>query len=165
MFKYDNPKGRWLEEKIASAERRLCVAERGIAAKGLVGGVTAWTAGAVMIDTDVARRLIGVNNEQRRPGDHQYDGLTASVDTHGWDARQLNNAIMIGVNHLGDAFIIEGNTRAAYAHAHGIPQLRAEIRWYNGGEEADGVFCLRDKDLPFCAPDETSAPETETDWF
>ena len=38
------------------------------------------------------------------------------------------------------AYIIEGNTRAALAFDQGIPSIKAEVRYYNGGEMVDGPF-------------------------
>lgn len=165
MFSYDNPRGRWLEGKQTYAQERLNPSKTGIASKGLVGSVTAYTKGNVMVDTAVLARLQGVNNEARKPGEHQYDDLVQSVESHGWDDHQLNNAILVGVNHLGDAYIIEGNTRTAYAHANGIERVRARIQWYNGAEDADGVFCLKTKSLDFCHPDIAREAEPGDAWF
>jgi hypothetical protein len=48
------------------------------------------------------------------------------------------NPISIGINHRGEPHVMEGNHRLAYALKHKIPHIHAEVRYYNGGEEASG---------------------------
>ena len=108
--------------------------------KGLGGATTAYTRSLVFLPTDMVAALPGAQNERRGPGDPQYDSLRADVDRRGFVPDQDGNALLIGVNHLGQAFILEGNTRAAIATELGVPSIRAEVRWFNGGEDALGRF-------------------------
>lgn len=142
MFRTDNPGGRWLEEKQKRAGEGHAPHAKGLRAKALGGAVTAWTARPIMVPTAVLARVGGVNNEARCPGDHQYDRLSAAVAENGWDPEQDGNAVLVGVNQFGEAYLIEGNTRVAFAAAHGIGEVRAEVRWFNGGEEAPGAWRL-----------------------
>jgi hypothetical protein len=46
----------------------------------------------------------------------------------------------LGVNHRGEPFLIEGNTRVAVASDVGVPSVRAEVHYFNGGEMVEGQF-------------------------
>lgn len=155
MYRTDNPGGRWLAEKQEKALRHYDPAQKGIAAKGLGGAVTAWATPA-FYPVEALRHLTGVCNETRAPGDVQYEALLRSVTEKGWDPEQDDNSVLIGVNHLGEAYVIEGNTRLSYALRHGIPELKAEIRWFNGAEDAPGPFLVRDGVLTFTDPEDAS---------
>lgn len=136
----DNPGGEWLGYEREAALRGYDPEKQGIRAKGFVGSITAWTYGTYVAETAAFKDVTGVNNERRGPGDHQYEALLQSVAEKGWDADQQGSAILVGVNHFGDAYVIEGNTRLAYALANGIEDLRVDIRWYNGAEDVEGPF-------------------------
>ena len=84
--------------------------------------------------------LPGAANETRMAGDPQFDRLMASVKEEGFDPDQKGNRVVVGVNHLGQAYILEGNTRAAVAAASGVPNIRAEVRYFNGAEMVEGPF-------------------------
>jgi hypothetical protein len=70
----------------------------------------------------------------------EYDALAEDVSRRGFLPDQDGNAVVVGVNHLGQAYLLEGNTRVAVARDFGVPSVRAEVRWFNGGELADGPF-------------------------
>jgi hypothetical protein len=84
--------------------------------------------------------LPGARNETRMAGDPQFDRLLASVREEGFDPDQKGNRVVVGVNHLGQAYVLEGNTRAAVAAEMGVPNIRAEVRYFNGSEMVDGPF-------------------------
>jgi len=84
--------------------------------------------------------LPGAANETRMAGDPQFDRLMESVREEGFDPDQKGNRVVVGVNHLGQAYLLEGNTRAAVAAASGVPNIRAEVRYFNGAEMIDGPF-------------------------
>lgn len=158
MFSFDNPGGRWLFEKQAHAAKDYGSSQKGLSAKAIRGSTTAWTRRPVMVNVDYIRDLGGVNNEARQPGDHQYDDLSRRVQDEGWDPQQAGNAILIGVNHFGEAYLIEGNTRLAMAKDLGIEEIRAEVRWYNGAEAVSGPLSLSEGVFAqHCRP----APEPE----
>jgi hypothetical protein len=135
----DNPGGKWLERKIEDVEAAMRRAPAGTATeKGIAGATTAYTRGAVMLPVNMVTNLPGAMDENRVPGDPKYDRLMEKIDADGWKEDQDGNAILIGVNHRGEAYIVEGNTRTAAATALGVPDIRAEVRWYNGGESQPG---------------------------
>lgn len=141
LFGEDNPGGGWLARKQATVAERMLEADPGSnASKGLTGSITAYTKKPFMISVDEVRRLLGANDEMRTAGDARYDDLAAKVDKEGWDPGQKGNAIVIGVNHKGEAFLLEGNTRVAVAAAKGVGDIRAEVRWFNGGEREVGPW-------------------------
>lgn len=124
----DNPGGDWLRYQQEDAEDRL--SRRG--GRGVSGAVTA--SARLRVDPAAAARIPGAMGENRTEGDPQYDALLESVKAEGFDDR--GGPILIGVNHHGKPFIIEGNTRAAVGRDTGVASISAEVRWYAGGEEA-----------------------------
>ena len=97
----------------------------------------------LMLPAELLHRLPGSMHEARsaRNPDAKYDRLSETVAEEGFDRGQSESGgVIVGVNHLGQAYIIEGNTRAALAFDQGIPSIKAEVRYYNGGEMVDGPF-------------------------
>lgn len=97
----------------------------------------------LMLPAELLHRIPGSMHEARsaRNPDIKYDRLSETVAEEGFDRDQKQSGgVIVGVNHLGQAYIIEGNTRAALAFDQGIPSLKAEVRYYNGGEMVDGPF-------------------------
>ena len=97
----------------------------------------------LMLPAELLHRIPGSMHEARsaRNPDIKYDRLSETVAEEGFDRDQKQSGgVIVGVNHLGQAYIIEGNTRAALAFDQGIPSLKAEVRYYNGGEMIDGPF-------------------------
>lgn len=139
LFARDNPGGDWLARKQREAETRMAEADPGTASsKGLSGSITAYSRNKFMLDVEELRKLAGAMDEVRQPGVSKYDDLNKKVQDEGWDPGQKGNAVVIGVNHRGEAFLLEGNTRVAVAADNGISEIRAEVRWFNGGEEVSG---------------------------
>lgn len=139
---YDNPGGEWLQRQ------RRRAAESG---NPVSGAVTAYTRKPVMLDPNKVRRLPGHNAERRVPGEMQYDALRPSVEAHGL---YPDSPILIGVNHEGAPYIIEGNTRTAVADDLGLPELPAEIRWFAGGEQMPDAMLRPDNIEEFMAQSE-----------
>jgi hypothetical protein len=137
----DNPGGEWLKNKQRRAEQDMRTADPGSSSgKGITGSTTAYMPKPVNMPVDILSSLTGANDEVRRPGDARYDELAADVARRGFVPDQDGNAVVVGVNHLGQAYLKEGNTRVAVARDFGVPSVRAEVRWFNGGELADGPF-------------------------
>lgn len=140
VFKFDNPgtsRGNWdwvkTKQKYAEEDMRK-YSPKSASGKGLSGSSTAFTKKPVEVDTEFLSRLKGASDEVRKPGDAQYDELLKTVNEEGWKP----DPIMITVNHKGEPFIYEGNTRVAVAKAKGIKSVPTEVRWLNGGELANG---------------------------
>jgi hypothetical protein len=132
-LRQSNPGGDWLKGKQVTASKNP---DR----KFMVGAVTA-DIGAetdVFLPTDVLSGLAGLENEVRRAGDPRYDALLADAQENGFDPDQKKNKIVVAVNHYGQAYILEGNTRVAVAKALGVANVKAEVRYWNGGEDVDG---------------------------
>jgi hypothetical protein len=142
-FKADNPGGDWLASKQRWADEdaaaRGGAGKMGFGAKGLNGAMTAHLAEYPMLPTKHLAALGGINNEDRKPGDPQYDRLMGQVkEQGGFDPH--NHPVFVTVNHHGHAYLAEGNTRAAIAKALSVPKVRAEVRWFNGGEQTPGKW-------------------------
>ena len=154
-FITDNPGGRWLDEKQAKATKDM--AESGpdtLGKAGLHGAVTrSFKSQYVWLDAAEVSKIPGVMGEAPAPGGMKYDPLMEQLKKE----KQLD-AILIGVNHLGQPFIIEGNNRAAVARDLGIP-VKTEVRWFNGGEEATTGFTA--EHMETLIRDEPAAPKAE----
>jgi hypothetical protein len=127
----------WLENKQRVADETY--EQR----RGITGSTTA-TLGSgdkdMFLPTDFMRRIPGLLDERRVPGEVQYDALLRDVRERGFLPDQDGNRIVLGINHRGEPFIIEGNTRTAVASDLGIPNVRVEVRYKNGGEMVEGPF-------------------------
>jgi hypothetical protein len=128
MIGFDNPKGDWLAGKVRRAEQNI--AEGG---KGIVGPTTAYTKQSVMLPIDQLSTLKGAMDEMPRAGQPKYDDLMQSMRSEGF---RNDSPVLVGVNHRGEPYIVEGNNRVAVAREMGIDKIPVEVRWYNGGEDA-----------------------------
>ena len=142
-FRQDNPalsRGdtEWLANKQRVADERYAES------RGITGSTTAQlghTRDADMfLPTDFLRRIPGLNRENRRPGDPKYDDLLRDVQRRGFLPDQDSNRVVLGINHRGEPFLLEGNTRVAVANDVGVPNVRVEVVYKNGGEMVDGPF-------------------------
>lgn len=120
---------KWLERARTEAADRYSQHNR------LPGKLTASVKGRVELDPRKLEGIPGAMGERRVPGDEKYDRLMASVQEKGFDP---NTHIWMGVNHLGEPYIAEGNTRLAVARDLGIDRIPAEVMWYGGGETVEG---------------------------
>jgi hypothetical protein len=132
-FVKDNPGGDWLAKKQSYAFEYPRM-------KGIDGAITGWMGGKsdLFLPTHVLKSIEPLNNEKRVAGEPRFDDLMSSVSKEGFDPHQKGNKVVVAVNHHGKPFILEGNTRVAVAHAMGVPSVKAEVRYWNGAEEADG---------------------------
>jgi hypothetical protein len=131
----------WLRRKQRYAEEDAAAAG-GPMRKSMTGGATTATAGQqapLFLPVSELLKLPGVMGEhdKRVPGEPQYDYLNAKVKEHGYTNE---NPVFVMVNHKGEAFMNEGNTRVRVAAAHGVPAVKAWVNWKNGGELVDGAW-------------------------
>jgi len=132
-FTQDNPGGEWLEGKQARAAQypdRKFVAG---AITGVIGGRS-----SMFLPTHILKGIAGMNDETRTAGVHKYDNLLSDAQKGGFDHDQKGNKVVVAVNHYGQPYLLEGNTRVAVAHTLGIPKVKAEVRYWNGAENVDG---------------------------
>ena len=132
-FTRDNPGGEWLEGKQARAAQypdRKFVAG---AITGVIGGRS-----SMFLPTHILKGIAGMNDETRTAGVHKYDSLLSDAQEGGFDPNQKGNKVVVAVNHYGQPYLLEGNTRVAVAHSLGIPKVKAEVRYWNGAENVDG---------------------------
>jgi LAS superfamily LD-carboxypeptidase LdcB len=132
-FTRDNPGGEWLEGKQARAaqypDRKFVVG----ATTGVIGGRS-----NMFLPTHILKGIAGLNDEVRTSGVHKYDSLLSDAQEGGFDHDQKGNKVVVAVNHYGQPYLLEGNTRVAVAHSLGIPKVKAEVRYWNGAENVDG---------------------------
>lgn len=141
QFRQDNPRGEWLRRKREAAEEAMRTApSTSYRSKGLGGAVTGYHKGVVMLPVAELAKLKGAQDERRVAGDPKFDSLLADARKRGFVTGQDGNAVLVGINHKGQAYLLEGNTRVAVASLLGVKSIRAEVRWMNGGEMTDGPF-------------------------
>ncbi len=134
----DNPGGDWLARKQESARQAMQdPGEEGMAKVGLRGAITAYTKKPVELPVALLAKLKGANQENPVPGTPKYDRLAQSVKERGWNQPD-DEEIMVGVNHLGEPYLMEGNNRVAVAAANGVERVKVSVQWRNGGEAVDG---------------------------
>tara|TARA_E500000318_G_scaffold70972_1_gene65748 strand:- start:41 stop:718 length:678 start_codon:yes stop_codon:yes gene_type:complete len=143
-YRIDNPSDTWAKGKQKSAERVAEEADEGTSTKKLLSGSQTGFLGTnkniMFLDTNFVASIKGANDEIPAAGQSKYDDLMRSVSKSGFDTDQKGNKIMIGVNHKGDAFIMEGNNRTRIALEQGVPAVKVEVKYFNGAEEVDGPY-------------------------
>lgn len=132
-FRVDNPGGEWLEYEQERAAKR----------KNMIGGsTTGWFKQNLRLPVEALANVPGYYDEhliRRDISNPKYQRLEKDVeDPTNFDTK--NNPIMIGVNHHGQPFVMEGNHRLGYALNNGISHIDAEVKYYNGGEAVEGPF-------------------------
>jgi len=134
----DNPGGEWLKRERARAD------ERGTK---ISGAETASLKRPIELDPQKLAVIPGAAGERRVPGDPKYDRLRPSIAAEGF---RQDSPILVGVNHRGEPYIIEGNTRTAVARDLGIDRIPAEVRYFAGGEGVEGPMMpeLLEKYMP-----------------
>lgn len=133
-FHRDNPGGEWLKHKHEDAETHYKKK------KGLHGGTTGWFSPYPHLPVSHLKKIPGANDEHyTRESKHSQKsqhvekqiGHPSKFDTKKYP-------IMVGVNHRGEAHVMEGNHRLGYAVRHGISHVHTEFKYYNGGEDVHG---------------------------
>ena len=132
-FTRDNPGGEWLKNKQARAEQNPDMKFMTGSITGTVGGRT-----NMFLPTKTLKGFAGLNDESRVAGEPRYERLLSDAKKNGFDPDQDGNKVVVGVNHYGQPYIVEGNTRLAVADALGVPTIKAEVRYWNGGEDVSG---------------------------
>ena len=132
-FKVDNPGGEWLEGKQKRAseypDRKFMVGST----TGVIGGKSDF-----FLPTNILKDIPGLADEKRSKGEIQYDKLLSDAKENGFDPDQKGNKIVVAVNHFGQPYLLEGNTRVAVANTLNVPKVKVEVRYWNGAEGVDG---------------------------
>ena len=138
----DNPGGEWLERERSRADERVRSGSTKVS-----GPVTGSLRNRIELDPRKLEVIPGARNERRVPGEFQYDQLRPSMEEKGF---LPDSPILVGINHRGEPYIIEGNTRAAVARDIGIDRIPAEVRYFAGGEGVEGPMMpeLLEKYMP-----------------
>jgi hypothetical protein len=138
-YRVDNPGGEWLENAIDRYGRP--------AYPRAASGKNTATIGIfkpVEVNVSYFIKFRGeLGEENWRHTSTKREALARSVEENGWNEEDAH--IMVFVAYNGTPTIGEGNHRLAYAFDHGIEWIRADIRYFNGGERPDGP--LNPKDL------------------
>lgn len=130
-FRSDIPNEEWLKHKQEDAQRNYS------RTKGITGTVTGYFDHYHTLNPNIVRNIPGLNGEhafRENPHSKRIDDTIGHPSN--FDSR--NHPILIGVNHHGAPYVIEGNHRLGYAVRNKIPVIHADIRYFNGGERANG---------------------------
>jgi len=134
-----NPGGEWLERKQKHAENNIVTKAGGATGKGLSGATTGYFTKPLKLPVKHLKHIPGANDEQNHRDkfdSHKHTEHSKSVEKHGFNTK--DNPIMIGVNHRGKPYVLEGNHRLAHAIKHRHSHIHAEVQYYNGGEDVKG---------------------------
>jgi hypothetical protein len=126
----DNPGGEWLENQRRRADETLDRNRLKVS-----GATTGYLKNRIELDPRKLAVIPGASGERRVPGDPQYDNLRPLVEREGLHS---DSPILVGINHRGEPYIIEGNTRTAVARDLGLRSVPAEVRYFAGGEGVEG---------------------------
>jgi hypothetical protein len=133
-FRRDNPGGDWLEYRREEAEEHY--AKR----KGLHGGTTGYFTKTLHLPVSHLSSLEGVMGEHKFRDSGPKQERVANEIGHPSNFNTKDYPIMVGINHKGVPYVMEGNHRLAYAKKHGISHIHAEVKYYNGGEDHEGPY-------------------------
>lgn len=130
-LRIDNPGGDWLKhekERVESGGRT----EHGPFSR--IGSVTGSYSKPALIPVSLLSKLKGMQGEQSRVRQRSLDYATDTLNNTG----KVTHPPFININHRGEAWVNEGNHRIMAAAKLGVSHLPVEIRYYNGGEDAEG---------------------------
>lgn len=128
----DVPNETWLADNVAYAE------ESGLNRFGVpfMGKVTGyWDGGNPVVDIAVLAALPGQRNEQERVRSESLAWLRSEMKERGLERIGVP---YIEVAYNGDAWVSEGNHRIMVAKSLGWAQLPIHVRYFDGGERAQG---------------------------
>ena len=60
---------------------------------------------------------------RKSAGDPKFDALLSSAEQDGFDPEQLGNAVVVGVNHKGEPYILQGKAHVLQWHHSLVSQL------------------------------------------
>jgi hypothetical protein len=128
-FRQDNPGGNWLRAKQEDAEK---------SGRKVSGPITGYFTKDLKLPVKEIKDIPGsMGEESYRSDSSKMKDLEKTIeDPSNFDSK--SNPILIGVNHRGEAHVLEGNHRLAYATKHNIPHIYAEVKYYSGGEDVNG---------------------------
>ena len=110
--------------------------------EGLTGKITAYISKPIKIKVKKLIKIPGAAGEEKtRISNKTPEGsLLDQIIKKPNNFTEVINPITIGVNKDGTAYIMDGNHRLGYAKRHGLPHLKAVVKYYNGSEDAKGPF-------------------------
>lgn len=141
QFQSDNPGGEWLKKKKQIADNQM---ERykndkeSPTGRGIGGPITGYFTHHLKIPVKHLKHINGAMGEENHRNDFnnpKHIKLSKLINDNGFDTKK--HPIQIGVNHKGDAYIVNGNHRLAHAIKNNHSHIHAEVKYYNGGEEIE----------------------------
>jgi hypothetical protein len=150
-YKRDNPGGNWITAKQKHAEL-LSQTSTDPYLQKMLGGTTTASADPVALPLEELAKLPSATDKDQG----KIDRLTEKVKAEGW---KQDDPIRIAVNQKGEPYIVEGNARIAVAQATGQKTVNTEVKWQNGGEDAQGFTPARVAELSKATPQEQSNAE------
>ena len=136
----DNPGGEWLAGKQEQCRQEL---KNQYGAPGFFGAVTATFNRRVLMPVSLVSHVHGIMGEHGRTREDDLAWLKKEMGENnrlpfGYGGGQY--APFIQVDYKGMPWVNEGNHRIKAAKALGWEYIPIELRYFSGGEEADGSF-------------------------
>jgi hypothetical protein len=140
-LKVDNPGGKWLEDK-ASETMSSGRNEHGF--PKTPGTVTAHFDRPVLLPVKLLTKIKGARGEQANVRSDSLEWLEAYMRKN----KKLPNSgdgdkeyvPFVAIMYNGEPFVMEGNHRIMAAARSGFAALPVEIKYFTGGEQADGML-------------------------
>ncbi len=139
----DNPGGEWLQHKIKQAEKTAARHDGNSYAKFFSGSVTGSLNNIIALPVNLLNKIEGANDEhlyRNNKGGEKFERLNKDLQKKGAEKIYKDSPILVGVNHKGVPYILEGNHRVSVALANGIKTIPVEVKYWNGGEGVQGVL-------------------------
>lgn len=139
-FSKDNPGGEWEKHEQSRADNWIKKYNgNGSYGKGLGGSVTGSIRG-LKINPKHIKHLHGAEDEHSfAQSDSEMNKFSKRIGGKE-NFNTKDNPILIGVNHKGEAHVLEGNHRLAYANRFNIPHIHTDVSYFNGGEKVKGNY-------------------------
>lgn len=139
-FRQDNPGGDWLANKQRYAKEDMMKRNgQGSVGKGFSGSVTGYFNKPLNLPVSYLSNLPGAEGEEDYRMNSNNPKMKYLEDEIGQPSNfdSKKHPIFVAVNHMGHAYVMEGNHRLEYARKNGISHIHAEVRYFNGGEDVN----------------------------
>ena len=135
----DNPGGDWLKYKQEDASK-AGLSEWNTPKR--IGTVTGSFDKELTIPVSILKNLKGMRGEQTQVRKDDLSWLKKKMESGKLPEGRLGEeyAPFVQVDQNGNAWVSEGNHRIMAADQLGWKSMPVEVRYYNGGENVDGIF-------------------------
>jgi hypothetical protein len=139
QFRTDNPGGKWLSGHIESVKSS---GKNRYGGPARLGPVTGYFSRTVLLPVELVSKLPGINGEHNFTREDSFEYLKQVMSETGKFpfSKDRQYFPFITIDQDGKPWISEGNHRIKVAKALDWKYIPVEVRYFTGGEEADGLL-------------------------